>query len=200
MLQSYKVSRVIPQSSKLSPSLFSFYISDMSRPTEPVKRVCYAIYMTVWATGVKIPELDDSLNSYLKEITMYLKDNSLLMPAPKSSVTLFTPDTHRAKTHPKILIVDSQLPLVQCPKILVVHLDTSLSFNKHRNYVVERVFSRNNILKALVVISWGQQKETLLMTYKTGCHKMSGVDPLHIEAKVLKVRENSELLYAHYLA
>ena len=96
----------------------------------------------------------------------YLKDNSLLISAPKSTVTLFSPDTHQAKTHPRILIEDSQLPLVQCPKILGVYLDTSLSFNKHSGYVAERVSNRNNILKALAGTSWGQQKETLLMTYK----------------------------------
>ena len=32
----------------------------------------------------------------------------------------------------------------------------------------------------------------------TGCHKMSNVD--HVEAKMLKVREHSELLSAQYLA
>ena len=41
-----------------------------------------------------------------------------------------------------------------------------LSFNKHSQYVAERVSGRNNILKALAGTSWGQQKETLLMTYK----------------------------------
>ena len=170
-------------------------------------------------------------NSYLEEIIAYLKDNSLLISAPKSTVTLFSPDPHQAKTHPRILIEDSQLPLVQCPKILGVYLDTSLSFNKHSGYVAERVSNRNNILKALAGTSWGQQKETLLMTYKavgrsiinyaapvwstnirdtnyrsiqytqnealriaTGCHKMSSVDHLHVEAKMLKVREHSELL------
>ena len=146
----------------------------MPRPTEPVKRVCYADDLTVWATGVKIPDLEDSINSYLEdsinsyleEITAYLKDNSLLISAPKSSVTLFSPDPHQAKTHPRILIEDSQLPLVKCPKILGVYLDTSLSFNKHSGYVAERVSSRNHILKALAGTSWGQQKETRLMTYK----------------------------------
>ena len=34
----------------------------------------------------------------------------------------------------------------------------------------------------------------------TGCHKMSSVDHLHVEAKMLKVREHSELLYVQYLA
>ena len=110
--------------------------------------------------------MKDSLNSYLEEIPAYLKDNSLLISAPKSSVTLFTPDTHQAKTHPRILIEDSRLPLVQCPKILGVHMDTSLSFNKHSSHVAERVSGRNNILMALAAASWGQQKETLLMTYK----------------------------------
>ena len=110
--------------------------------------------------------MEDSLNSYLEVITTYLKDNSLLISAPKSSVTLFTPDTHQAKTHPKILIEDSRLPLVQCRKILGVHMDTSLSFNKHSSHVAERVSGRHNILKALAGTSWGQQKETLLMTYK----------------------------------
>ena len=52
------------------------------------------------------------------------------------------------------------------PKDIGVYLDTSLSFIKHSQYVAERVSGRNNILKALAVTSWGQQKETLLMTYK----------------------------------
>ena len=34
----------------------------------------------------------------------------------------------------------------------------------------------------------------------TGCHKMSIIDHLHVEDKMLKVREHSELLYAQYLA
>ena len=119
----------------------------------------------MWTTWVKIPVLEDSINSYLEEITAYLKDNSLLISAAKSSVTLFSSDTHQAKTHPRILIEDSHLPLVQCPNILRVYLNTSLSFNKHSEYVAERVSSRNNIFKALAGTSWGQQKETLLMTY-----------------------------------
>ena len=138
----------------------------MPRPTEPVKRVCYADDITVWATGVKIPDLEDSINSYLEEIIAYLKDNSLLISAPHSTVTLFSPDPHQAKTHSIILIEDSQLPLIQCPNILGAYIDTSLSFNKHIGYVAERVSSRNNILKALAGTSWGQQKETLLMTWR----------------------------------
>ena len=149
---SRKVNTGVPQGSKLSLSLFSFYIADIPRPTELVKRVCYANDLSVWATGVNIPELDNRINRYLEEITAYLKDNSLLSSTPKSSVTLSSTDTHQAKTHQRILIDDSHLLLVQYPKILGVYIDTSLSFNKHSGYVAERV-SINNILKALACTS-----------------------------------------------
>ena len=65
---SRKVNSGVLQGSKLSSSLFSFYIADMPRPTEPVKRVCYADDITVWPTGIEIPDLEDSVNSYLEEI------------------------------------------------------------------------------------------------------------------------------------
>ena len=39
--------------SKLSTTLFSFYIADMPRPTEPVRQICYADDITVSASGVK---------------------------------------------------------------------------------------------------------------------------------------------------
>ena len=44
-------------------------------------------------------------------------------------------------------------------------MDTSLSFHKHCNYVSERIDKTNNMLKVLAGSSWGQEKETLLMTY-----------------------------------
>ena len=50
----------VPRGSKLSPMLFSFYIADMPRPTEPVRRIYYADDITVWASGVKISELEQT--------------------------------------------------------------------------------------------------------------------------------------------
>ena len=98
-------------------------------------------------------------------MSRFLRDNSLLISAPKSTVTLFTPDPKQA-TRPKIRISDAELPLVRNPKLLGVYLDTLFSFNTHCVQVANRVSKRNNVLKALAGTNWGQQKETLLLTYK----------------------------------
>ena len=99
-------------------------------------------------------------------MSYFLQDNSLLISAPKSTVTVFTPDPNQANTHPKIKISDAELPLVRNPKLLGIYLGTFLSFNAHCIHVANRVSKRNTVLKALTGINWGQQKETLLLTYK----------------------------------
>ena len=118
----------------------------------------------MWASGVEISELEHKVNIYLMEMSRF--QNSLLISAPKSSVTLFTPDQVQANTRPKIKIADSKLQLVRRPKLLGMYLDTFFSFNKHCVQVANRVSKSNNVLKALTGTNWGQQKETLLMTYK----------------------------------
>ena len=159
-----------------------------------------------------------------------------MISAPKSSATLYTPGPAQADTRPKVKIADSELPLVRSSKILGVYLDTFFPFNNHCVQVANRFSMRNNVLKALVCTNWGQQKETLLMTYKllgssianyaepawstntsesnidnipraqnealrilTGSHKMSSINHLHSETKMLQVKDHLNLLSAQYL-
>ena len=139
----------------------------MPKPTPPVKRVCYDDDITLWASGPKIPLLESMINSYMRDVDIYMKENSRLISAPKLTVTLFTLDTHPFQTHPDITTEDTQLPLERSPKILGVIMDPSLSFRKHCNYVTDRIDKRNSMLKALAGSSWGQEKETLLLTNNT---------------------------------
>ena len=116
----------VPQGSKMSPTLFSFYLTDMPRPTEPVNRICYADAITVWASGVKILEQEHKINDYLTEMSCFLvidtctKVETDILPGPK-----------QANTHPKIKISDAELPLVRNLKVLGVYLDTLFSFSTH---------------------------------------------------------------------
>ena len=63
-----------------------FYLADLPRPTEPVKRICYGDDITVWASEFKFSELEHMINGYLTEMSCFLQDNSLLISAPKSGI------------------------------------------------------------------------------------------------------------------
>ena len=110
----------------------------------------------MWASGVKLPELEHKINDYLTEMSHFLRDNSLLISAPK--LTLFTTDIKQTNTHPKIKISDAELPLVCNPKLLGVYLDTFFSFNTHCIQVDNKVSKRNNVLKVLACTNWGHRK------------------------------------------
>ena len=122
----------VPQGSKLSPSLFSFYLADRHAETHSssqadlLRRRYIRLGIRIEDTGTR--SQDERLPGKMSE---FLKSNSLLISAPKSTVTLFTSETKQAKYHPDIKIAGSQLPLNRSPKILGVHLDTSLTFNVH---------------------------------------------------------------------
>ena len=88
--------------------------------TNSLARKSYAVDMTVWDSGVKLPEMEHKINDYLTEMTRFLRDNSLLISAPKSTVTLFTTDPKQANTYRKIKISDAELPLVRNPELLGV--------------------------------------------------------------------------------
>ena len=88
-----------------------------------------------------------------------------------------------------------------------MYLDTFFSFNKHCVQVANRVSKRNNVLKALAGTNWGQQKETLLMTYKAlGRSIANYAAPVwsinaerNSETKMLQVKDHMNLLSAQYL-
>ena len=75
----------------------------------------------------------------------------LAIAPQKSSVTLFTSDTHRYQSwfHPKVPIGDEVALLNRTPKIPRVTLDTHFIFGHHAHDCVERDSRALNVMKAL---------------------------------------------------
>ena len=96
-----KVNTGITQGSKLSPSLFSFYIADILRPAQPVKRVCYADDLTIWATGIKSKQLsrgDNCVPERLLPIDICLKVISNILHPRHAPSQGLPENTHRGLT------------------------------------------------------------------------------------------------------
>jgi hypothetical protein len=141
---------------------------DIPTPTDAATDLSqYADDLHIIATGTDIPTMEAHSNTYLASLHAYLADNNLHLSIPKCSTTLFTPDFHQSNYHPKIFINNTQLPLNKSPKILGVTFDTHHTFRQHTSNVHSKAKKRLNVLKALTGKSWGQDKETITLTYNS---------------------------------
>ena len=159
----------VPQGAVTSPILFNFYLFNLPTPPEGVKLVQYADDISVYASGTSINSLCQSITDYTTKLIDFLAERNLIVSPEKSTVTLFTPDTKEANIHPPVKIADKLVKLDKCPKLLGTYFDTMYTFSKHIKETVSKAKLRINIMKSLAGSSWGQDKETLVMTYKSIC-------------------------------
>ncbi|KAF2344063.1 Reverse transcriptase domain [Trinorchestia longiramus] len=152
------------QSSVISPALFNLFVSDY-HPTAPLI-TSYADDFTALATTIKIPDASAILSAHSSDVTTWAQQKSLTVSIAKSQSSLFSPDTHQSHTNPHVTWEGTDLTHCRSPKILAITSDLHFPFTLHINTICERARYRLNILKALAGSSWGQQKETITLTYK----------------------------------
>ena len=155
----------VPQGSVISPCLFNFFVS--SYPNTSPLLTSYADDFTAAASSSNPQAAADALAAHAADVVSWVEEKGLLLSAPKSSVTLFTSDRCReSHLRPNIPLSGSPLPLDRTPRVLGVTFDTHFTFSPHITNLADRAQNRIRILKALAGSTWGQQQETLLITYK----------------------------------
>ena len=92
--------------------------------------------------------------------------NKMGIAPEKSLATLFTPWTSQVNAEPQTYINNIPVPTIKRPKILGVTFDPLFTFTPHVTEIAGRASSRFQVLKALTGTSWGQDKETILLTFK----------------------------------
>lgn len=154
----------VPQGSAVAPTLFQAYLRDL--PTSPdTDTISYADDVTVLASDKNFVEASNTLTEHLADVADFLDQRRLLISTSKSSVTLFTSDSAQYNIHPPVFIKGNRLRLEKFPKILGVTFDPQLHFHKHAANTAAAV-RRRQAVKALANTTWGQSKETLLVTFK----------------------------------
>ena len=166
------INNSVQQSSRLSPMLFSFYIADMTRPTEPVRRICYVDDITVWASGVK------NLGTRAKKL--FDGDAPVLMG--KLAFDIST----------KVIsnLVYARPGAGQKETLLMTYKALGRSIANYAAPVWSTNASESNIGKI-------QRAQNEALRIITGSHKMSSIDHLHSE--MLQVEDHLNLLSVQYL-
>ncbi|KAF2350571.1 Reverse transcriptase domain [Trinorchestia longiramus] len=154
----------VPQGSVISPALFNLFVSDYP-PTAPLI-TSYADDFTAVATTTKISDASAILSAHSADVITWAQQKGLTVLIAKSQSSVFTPDTHQSRTNPHVTWEGTDLTHCRSPKILGITFDPHFTFTPHMNSICERARHRLNILKALAGSSWGQQKETITLTYK----------------------------------
>ena len=156
----------VPQGACLSPTLFNIFVSTFPQ-SEDLLTSSYADDFTISCSNSNVDQMAESLSTQSPIIEEWASERALAISAPKSTITLFTPQFAQSNIHPQVTLSDSVLPLERNPCILGVTFDPHFKFNAHVKSLVTRALPRINILKALTGTNWGQQKETILITYKS---------------------------------
>ena len=124
----------VSQGSVISPALFNYFMSDP--PLTDYDMASYADDFTIMASSPKVDEAVVKANRLMKTLVEWAGRKELSIAPHKSSVTLFTPDTHQSHLHPKVKIGDDVIPLNRTPKILGVTWYTHLTFAAHARDII----------------------------------------------------------------
>ena len=90
------------------------------------------------ASAPSIVRAEARVNQLCSFLVRWADGKQLAIAPQKSSVTLFTSDTHQSRLHPQVQIGDPVAPLNRTPKILSVTLDAQFTFGPHARDCVER--------------------------------------------------------------
>ena len=151
----------VPKGSVLSPNLFNFYVHDALTLPYNVRFKSCADDFHPFFQSPDVEAASRSLNDYLHHLFNFFTSRKLSFASSKGSVTLFSSSNKDFNRTPRVLLNNEPFPPNKNPKILGVPyalLHTKRSTDKARR--------RLGVLKALAGSSWGQTKETLLLTYK----------------------------------
>ena len=154
----------VPQGSCISPALFNFYVS--TYPQDDHLTLSYADDFTDSITSRNYRDATPALTRQATRVQQWADDRGLALSAPKSTITLFTPQRSEVHDHPEVRLNNTPLPLERNPRILGVTFDPLLTFKKHIDNLCTRAAPRINLLRLLCASNWGQQVETMTITYK----------------------------------
>ena len=152
----------LPQGAVTSPLLFLFYINGLSQAIpDDVENALFADDASIWTSDCDLNKANARLQRALTKIEEWGKGRKMDLNVSKSEVSFYSTSTTEAKWRPNLTVAGESIPYNESPKFLGVHLDRSLAFQTHVDYVTKKVEQRCRILACLASKEWGWREKTL---------------------------------------
>ena len=157
----------VPQGGVLSPALFNIYTADIPPPTTPVQVMTNTDDITITSTHTSTSAAKKYIQPYQHKVCTWTKQKNLTLNPDKTTCTLFTPNPAEYKSNRDLKINNNALPMATHPKFLGLTLDPKFTYSTHIHNISVQAHKPIQMIKTLTATGWGNQKKTIMDTYKT---------------------------------
>jgi len=156
-----------PQGSSLSPILFLIMVNDFPTLSQYTSNALFADDCTIWRSGTNLRQIQFHLQQDLNLISEWCKKWGFQINTDKTMGIIFSNKTTLIKKKIVLKIDDKQVNFKNSCKLLGVTFDNHLTWKNHIDQLVNKSSRALNILRCISGSSWGSNKDTLLILYKS---------------------------------
>ena len=128
----------VPQGTILGPLLFILYVNDLLTKMPENSILSYADDTAVLAKGKTWKEVENQMNKYLDEVSIWLRLNKLTINIQKTVYLTFGNYSDSVPRTINIEINGEQLKRVTETKYLGINFDTNMRWSKHIEYLINK--------------------------------------------------------------
>ena len=158
----------VPQGSVLSPTLFNVAINDILSSASVPRTLRYSLYAddcAMWHSSRNAQSSAQQIQLALESVNRWALEWGFKFSVQKCIGVVFT---RKRNVPPLNLTLDNQpIPIKNSVRFLGLHFDSRLNWRIHINNLIDSCSKKVNVLKFLSGKSWGADRTSLLMVYKS---------------------------------
>ena len=142
----------VPQGSVLGPLLFLIYINDLPLHVKHSQLSLFADDATLYNSAASLESIKRPIASDIDNVNNWCRENGMIINENKSKCMVIGTSQKIARLPSRTLSIDvngTALDDVDIEKLLGVHIDPHLNFNKHVDYVCRSITSKIALLKRI---------------------------------------------------
>lgn len=157
----------VPQGGVLSVVLFAVMINDIGKqlPTS-IGRSLFVDDFAIWSCATNCPSMARQLQLATCQVERWCTTNGFRLSIAKTVAVHFC---RRRRCNPDVPVrlYNEPIPMQRTVKFLGVLMDDRLTYGDHFKMLRERCFKSLNILKTVARTSYGADRSTLLLLYRS---------------------------------